>query len=417
MELILAAVWSFLMLLTFIYLSAIKKRPMRIDKYAYLWIVIAVLVARLVPNFLTPSGDNYDIASYTIVGDLVINHEDVYNSESAVNRHPYLPFQMYWLGLSREISQVVHLQFVQVVRLAPILADLGIALLIFFELGRQISIEMGFYSALLYAFNPISIFVSAYHGQFDAVPVLLIILAFLCVEKTAWLSGGWLGLAILDKSWPVLALPSLVNTRKKWRDRIFILIFVIGIPLIGVFIYSNLFHADPFVVIEKAIVYNRGIGIWGYTFVLKMCSLFSPLFRLIYRWLLIYGRFLTLILLGIVWLFFSQKEKPIAGFLTVIVTFFAITHAFAIQYLVWPVAFAILDQDHRWLVRYTITAYIYMVIAYFTLIISYNIIRIMPMPQADWAIIIPLGLPAWIVTIFWMVNRLKNPRKNVQVYG
>jgi hypothetical protein len=116
------------MLLTFICLHAIKDRYFRIDKYAYLWVIIAVLVARLVPNFLIPAGDNYDIASYAIVGDLVINNEDVYTSESAVNRHPYLPFQMYWLGLSRKISQVVHLEFVEVVRLAPILADLGIAL-------------------------------------------------------------------------------------------------------------------------------------------------------------------------------------------------------------------------------------------------------------------------------------------------
>jgi hypothetical protein len=273
---------------------------------------------------------------------------------------------------------------------------------------------MGFYSALLYAFNPISIFVSAYHGQFDAVPSLLIILAIISVDKTGWLSGGWLGLAILDKSWPVLALLSLLNATKKWRERFIIFIIVIGIPLIGVCIYSILFHADPYVVIEKAIRYNRGVGIWGYTYLLKMFSLFSPSIRLIYRWILIYGRYLTLILLGIVWLFFSKKEKPIAGFLTVLVTFFAFTHAFAIQYLVWPVAFAIFDQDHQWLMRYTIAAYIYMVLVYFTLIISYNIIRIMPMPQADWLIIIPSGLPVWIVTIFWMVNRLKNPRKNFQ---
>jgi hypothetical protein len=348
------------------------------------------------------------------VGDLVLNRADVYTSQTAVNRHPYLPLQMYWLGLSRNISQVVHLEFVDVVRLAPILADLGIALLIFFELRRKISLESGFYSALLFAFNPISIFVSAYHGQFDAEPALLIILALVCVNKTAWLSGGWLGLAILDKSWPVLVLPSLLNATKKWRDRFIIIILVVGIPLIGVFIYSNLFHADPYMIVEKAIGYNRGIGIWGYTFFIKIFSIFAPSTQFIFRWILVYGRYLTLLLLGIVWLFFSKKEKPIAGFLTLIVTFFAITHAFAIQYLVWPVAFAILDQDHRWLVRYTITAYIYMFLAYVTLILSYNIIRIMPMPQADWLIIIPSGLPAWIVTIFWMVKRLKNPQINLQ---
>jgi hypothetical protein len=39
----------------------------------------------------------YDATSYRIVGDLVRSGDDVY---AATNRHPYLPFQMYFMGMA-----------------------------------------------------------------------------------------------------------------------------------------------------------------------------------------------------------------------------------------------------------------------------------------------------------------------------
>jgi hypothetical protein len=101
----------------------------------------------------------------------------------------------------------------------------------------------------------------------------------------------------------------------------------------------------------------------------------------------------------------ARKQAPNSGFLTILVGFFAVTHAFSIQYLVWLVPFAILDEDYRWLTAFTIGAFVYMFLVYNTLILEMHITALLPLPQADWFLIMPSGLPAWVVTVGWLVKR------------
>jgi hypothetical protein len=72
----------------------------------------------------------------------------------------------------------------------------------------------------------------------------------------------------------------------------------------------------------------------------------------------------------------------------------------------WVVPFAILGPDGRWLTRYTLGAFAYMFLVYMTLIFTDNITRLLPWPQADWFIIIPASIPAWLVTVGWLRSRL-----------
>jgi hypothetical protein len=99
-----------------------------------------------------------------------------------------------------------------------------------------------------------------------------------------------------------------------------------------------------------------------------------------------------------------------SGVLTILVAFFAVTHAFSIQYLTWPVAFAVLDGDRRteqWLLRYTLGAFAYMLLTYSTLILTTAIITWMPWDPANTFIIRPSALPAWLITVAWLVDRLR----------
>jgi hypothetical protein len=210
----------------------------------------------------------------------------------------------------------------------------------------------------------------------------------------------------LDKSWPVLALPSLLWGTKSWRRGVALAWMAVAIPLIGVISYVLLFDANAWMVIKRALAYNRGVGIWGYTYFIRMLSLLAPDTGQLFAFVVNYGRYLTLAALGLVWWFWARKETPLAGFLTILVAFFALAHAFAIQYLAWLVPFAILDQDYRWLYRFTLGAFAYMFLAYFTLILGMSIDRLLPWPQADWFIIMPAGLPAWLVTLAWLRKRL-----------
>jgi hypothetical protein len=410
LALLLAGLWILLLLAVFTSLPFLFKSRNLLPKNPWIWLAILALVARLVPDLLLPVGALYDIESYEIVGQLVPTGADVYASPETVGRHPYLPLQMFWMALSEKVSQALQIPFVKIVRLAPIIADALIALLIFQFLRRDISPQAAFSAGLWYALNPIPVFVSAYHGQFDAIPIFFTLMAFYWVSRSPTASGGWLGLGILDKSWPVLALPSLLWATRRWKRGIVLALMAVAIPLFGVIFYVLLFDADPSVVLKNALTYNRGVGIWGYTYLIRMLSVFAPSTDRLFALVLNYGRYLTLVALGLVWWFWARKETPLAGFLTILVAFFALTHAFAIQYLVWLVPFAILDQDYRWLYRYTLGAFAYMFLAYFTLILGMSIDRLLPWPQADWFIIMPAGLPAWLVTLAWLWKRLLGAR-------
>jgi hypothetical protein len=119
-----------------------------------------------------------------------------------------------------------------------------------------------------------------------------------------------------------------------------------------------------------------------------------------------YGKYITLGILGLAWWYKARKESAHAGLLTILVTFFAGTHAFSIQYLIWLIPFAILDQEYKWLRYYTLAAFAYMFLVYNTLILEMHITDLLPLPQADWFIIMPAGLPAWIVCMGWAYKRL-----------
>jgi Gpi18-like mannosyltransferase len=227
---------------------------------------MVALCVRLIPNLFLPMGAGYDIESYQIVGNLVLHKENVYTSQEAMRRHPYLPLQMYWMAFSLWFAQTFNLPFVKIVRLAPIFADAGIATWITFRLHNRLPLPSAFRGGLLYALNPITVFVSAYHGQFDAIPVLLTLVAIEVIEVSPLGSGLVLGLGILDKSWPVLALPSLLAAVRNWRQRFSLALGCVLIPALGTLAYALLFKASLWAIIHRAISYDWGIGVWGYTY-------------------------------------------------------------------------------------------------------------------------------------------------------
>ena len=205
---------------------------------ALLLVAMVALCVRLIPNLFLPMGAGYDIESYQIVGNLVLHKENVYTSQEAMRRHPYLPLQMYWMAFSLWFAQTFNLPFVKIVRLAPIFADAGIATWITLRLHNRLPLPSAFRGGLLYALNPLTVFVSAYHGQFDAIPVLLTLVAIEMIEVSPLGSGLVLGLGILDKSWPVLALPSLLAAVRNWRQRFSLALGCVLSPAWGTLAYA-----------------------------------------------------------------------------------------------------------------------------------------------------------------------------------
>ena len=174
------------------------------------------------------------------------------------------------------------------------------------------------------------------------------------------------------------------------------------IPLIGVGVYALLFDTNPFESLRKAVSYNWGVGIWGYTYFVRMVLMYLPGWPQTWDWFLNVSRFFTLGILGWIWFARARHQTTVRGFLTILLGFLAWGHAFSIQYLLWPIAFAVYVQDRIWLARYILGASAYMILVYYTLIFQNAITNLLPWPQADWFIIMPAGIPVWLVTVFWL---------------
>jgi Gpi18-like mannosyltransferase len=295
--------------------------------------------------------------------------------------------------------------------LLPIAIDAILAFWLFMLLKKQISEDEAFRWGMVYALNPVTIFISAIHGQFDTLPTMLTLAALLSIPSSAWKTGVFLGLGILNKSWPVLAWPQIMSNIGSWRKRIIATLFMGMVLLAAILLYTWLFDANLLTGLQKAISYNWGIGIWGYTYFVQMALMRLPGWPGTWGWFIKISRFVTLGILAWIWFARTRFQSSVRGFLGIMLGFFALGHAFSIQYLLWPVAFAVYLQEEKWLARYIISASAYMFLVYYTLILDNVIMRLLPWPQADWYIIMPAGIPVWVVTLFWLRKSLQRPSK------
>jgi len=416
--------WALLLLISSgVVLNSRRWREMR---YPLVGIIILALFARLAPSLLlarAPASVNYDLASYQLVGQAGLDAQDIYIQPGLENRHPYLPFFLYWLIFSEWASQVTGQPFAFMVRLAPIAADTLLAVVIYlwarrgmWGKGAQAIEEADAQrSGLAYALNPVAVFVCAYQGQFDSIPVLFTLLALWSGAGVA--TGAWLGAGILVKSWPVLAFPVLFVGARTWAQKGWLLLGTAALPILGLATYCLWFQADWTIVLGRALGYNHGIGVYGYTYLVRLGTVWQVFPQVVFDFLVSHARWITLAGLAGIW--FSQvrrqrcssspdilSQSPLDNFLTILVAFFALTHAFSIQYLMWVLPFALASHQFRWIWRYTLAAFGYMFLAYNTLILDFRIEYLLPWPQADLALIIPASLPVWVVVWFWLVERL-----------
>ena len=191
-----ATAWAFFWLLLVTAGFVLLRRPGAGGRRWPGWPLILLVAAlvRLLPALWLPVGAGFDIDSYHLVTDALLSGQEVYSA--VAGRHPYLPFQMYVMGAMARLAAATDLPYVVAMKLPSILADAALTGLIYRTVadrhrsdgrGR----EWAAYLALLYALNPVSLLVSSYHGQFEAVTLLLLAVGWwLWVRRRVAASAG-----------------------------------------------------------------------------------------------------------------------------------------------------------------------------------------------------------------------------------
>jgi hypothetical protein len=168
--------------------------------------VVALAVAARLVLVLACAHVAADVRRYERVGEWILSgHLDPY----ALQRlYPYPPVWVWIEAASLWLARSLGLSFAVLVKLPVVAADAGLVLLLW-RWGHERG--LGARGAWLYALHPVSLLVSAVHGQFDALMLLPMTLAVAAHERgrhdrAALALAG----AVAVKSFPVLLVPPLV---------------------------------------------------------------------------------------------------------------------------------------------------------------------------------------------------------------
>ena len=410
----LALIWLLGLTCAFIFLnqSRVSKTLARL-KYPLLFLLLVALFIRLVPLLLLPVGAGYDIESFHLVGNAFLNGEEIYTS-AARGRHPYLPLHLYLIGFLTHLSRITPLPFVVWIKLPAVIADLLITAVIYdvFRRWHETESAAAFW-ALLYALNPISVLVTSYHGQFDSLPVLLLLFSWFTwhfgrqITKSAVFSG----FSILYKTWPIIFLPVIFIRLPDNRRRLTYILISIGIPVAFTAAYVLIMDSNPVPMLRRALTHSGVPGYWGLSALIYVPGGFWLDSEAVVAAILPYQR-VILLLAGLFALWWTRRQSALDALLTILLTIFSVTFGMGIQWLLWPVAFAIVAREERWLKWYTIMGTLMMFIHLYGLHLYPWARQIFEPAVAD-ALIRISFLPVWIVILLWTINRLRRANESL----
>ncbi|MFH1228170.1 MAG: hypothetical protein V1701_09750 [Planctomycetota bacterium] len=331
--------------------------------------------------------------------------------------HPPALFWLVWIiGI---IADYTHIPFSFLIKILPILADLGMSILIYkASLKLYKEDKISFLLALFYFMSPLPIDSSAYAANFDSILLVFVFLAWYIWEwgannKKLYFSAICLGVSLLLKLYPIILLPIFLWKIKTFKERVVYSVLVI-LPVSLTFIPYLL--VSPGAVIKDILGYPSGFGIWGYSAILISIreniglTGLSPAINFVSDW----GKFILLAFLFYQWIFRVKYLSVLSGIILIFTTFYFFTSALFWQYLLWCLPFIIIKRQPNF-IFYTIfvTLYLLMIHALSPKLAAVGLY--LNQAQVDFAIRL-LSLPLWIISGVWMFKKMQNADINKKNY-
>lgn len=292
-------------------------------------LVLLALVVRLAVVLLT-TGADFDINSYHIQAQSVLEHRNIYTVTT--DRYPYPPVWIWLVALAQWLANTTTMPFVWLVKLPAVLGDcLTVGLL------QQ---RKGSAAALFYALNPVSILITAGHGQFDGLVMALVVVAWALWDRRQRAGLSWaalaLGGAIALKGYPILLLPALLIKAPDNRQRVVLTALAATPLLVSMLVYGALFGLEPAMVTHVLGYSSYPYFGWSPYVDVLLHNLWPAGFTTATLWFSILGHVATLLVP--VLLAFYRPGWPLERFwLATFLGVYALAPGLAAQYLLWAV--------------------------------------------------------------------------------
>ncbi|MDQ6693985.1 MAG: glycosyltransferase family 39 protein [Chloroflexota bacterium] len=379
--------------------------------------IFALAVAvRLAPAILLPNGAAFDFASYKAVGDVVLRGGDVYNSPELLFRYPYLPLPLYFLGIAEAVASGGLLPLTLAIKAPLALLDGLTALVIYASVTKLSDRRDALIAGCLFALNPVSMLVTAYHGQFDSLPLLFIVMAWYLARFHAadrrlslFLAALLVGIAILAKTWPILLLPCFVISMQTLRSKLIFCMASLVPAMLAALVYVALHPGSGGALLTRVAGYSGVAGLWGYaSVVLSLRNLGLVDLRsgaVLANFLMRYTPAVMLLGIGLVFVLALRTRKDLLStMLTTILVTLSLSVGFSTQYLVWPVPFASVLGEQ-------ILSRLYVVVAAAYMLATFLLVQLAPTAlgaELEDGPLRLLGIGLWVVIIAWSVVRIRD---------
>ncbi len=304
------------------------------------WLALLLIITVAVRLCLSLAAcDIIDVHNYARVAAIVRNYGIIALYAQTPGIYPYPPVWVWFEILAQFLSETSGLRFGLLIRLPIILADTGIAYLIWTWYHDRMTTERLFWGAA-YALNPVSLIITCLHGQFDAIPAFLALLAVYWAQlRRLCLSAIILGLAIAFKLYPVLLLPLVLLELKGHKQRLAFATIAIAPTLLFTLPFGLYM---PAAVMRELFLY-KGVALLG--MLVPARSVYVPLahdhFPLaLTQQIISASRWLFVV--GYVGLVARQALRPIplsASCVAILLWFYVAYAGISPQYLVWTLPF------------------------------------------------------------------------------
>ncbi len=371
------------------------------------WAILAATAIRLIPALLLPRGARYEMSVFQQAGELTLAHESVYLAQVA---HPYLPLQIYVFAAAAWLTDNVALAFPFWAKLPSIAAEAAMTGMIYLGVRRLRTPNLALTASWLYAFNPIVILVAAYQGQYDAIPMLFMVISWYTFDFHRTRRGGILlsslalGLSVLAKTFPLMLLPILLLRMKGLRQWLVAILAVVAVPLLAALFYEWLFPHSLYPMAQRVVRTGAIPGWWGYSAPLNAFVELTERGSDLYLLAVQVGRYLAPVA-ALAVIFWSRRSATLASLVLTILTFFTFMPNLGLQSLSWLISLGLLLGSTEMAV-YTLGVLVYMLASYWGIHLTDGLFLLLPALYA--ATIIQLSsLPAWAAVVWWWWRELR----------
>ncbi len=296
------------------------------------WLQVAGVGYALRLALLFCSIGSNDVDIWRSHADLIL-HQGVGAAYATRFYYNHPPLTGWWSALCLWLAPESLAVFSWLIKIPGLLGEALSGAILFRIFSRE---QKGEQALALYAWSLVSILVSGFHGNTDALVGALCLLCFFFLDKERYfLSGLALAAALNVKVIPLLLAPAALLLIRRPRDAAR---FVAG-GAFAVLPFAPFLWSEPAVVYQRVFAYNSLPDNWGFLALFHAGEIFdpdyTPVLKIIYAHLARY--FILLVIVAFAWRTRRTKKTPVymigAASLAIFLFF---SPGFGAQYMVIP---------------------------------------------------------------------------------